>query len=207
MTEKIKVWDPAVRLFHWSLVVSYALCYWVSDDDVRLHANAGYVLFVLLLFRILWGFVGGRFARFGEFSHGPKKTIKYLRSVSMRKAPRYIGHNPAGGWMIFLILFCLLVTSWAGVMIYGQEGKGPLALSELHWLSADDAPRKNDSLKQDIVVNDRANSTVYIIHDYLATFSLLLVLIHISGVIVASRLHRENLVKAMITGTKPQKIE
>lgn len=217
MTDKIKVWDPAVRLFHWGLVVSYAISYWYSDDDVRLHANAGYVVFSLLLFRILWGFIGSRFARFREFVHGPKKTFNYLRSLFLNKAPCYIGHNPAGAWMIFLLIMCLFLTSWSGLMIYAQEGKGPLAILELRWLSGDSKFDKNQDMsaqnydanhaEQSSIIRDRSQEPIYALHDFFASFSLLLVVIHLSGVLVASRLHRENLVKAMITGSKPQEID
>lgn len=202
MTDKIKVWDPAVRLFHWSLAISFTISYVASDDDVRLHANSGYVVFGLLLFRILWGFVGGRFARFGEFVRGPKATLNYLNSLLIRKATRYVGHNPAGGWMIVLLLACLFNTSWTGLMIYAQEGKGPLAVSALQFISGD---KQHD--KSDVDEQNREDDPIYKVHNFFANFTLLLVFIHISGVVVASRMHRENLVKAMITGSKPQHIE
>jgi cytochrome b len=196
MTDKIKVWDPAIRLFHWSLVISFTISYVVSDDDVRLHAKAGYVVFGLLLFRILWGFVGGRFARFSEFIRGPMTTLSYLRSLFSSSAKRYVGHNPAGGWMIVLLLVSLFVTSWSGLMIYAQEGKGPLAVKELRFITGVNDQRSRE--------RDREHDPIYELHDFFGDFSLLLALIHIGGVVVSSRLHRENLVKAMVTGRKAQ---
>ena len=92
----IKVWDPFVRTFHWSLATLFLAAYVTGDDAGRLHIAAGYGIALLIAVRVAWGFVGSRNARFGNFVRSPRTVVTYLRDVALFRAPRYLGHNPAG---------------------------------------------------------------------------------------------------------------
>lgn len=195
---EVTVWDPLVRLFHWTLVIAFILAYCTQSElfeDIRdallseewlqtLHVWAGYTIASLLLFRLFWGFVGPRHARFSDFMRGPRETLLYLRDVLTLRAPRYLGHNPAGGMMIIVLLLSLTATATAGLMLYGADkGLGPLA-----GLLVDSSDSTIDTIKE--------------LHEFFANFTVILIAGHLIGVIWESLLHRENLVHAMITGRK-----
>ena len=105
----VKVWDPLLRLAHWGLAGAVTLAL-VSDEDRKLHEAAGYVALGIVAFRIAWGFVGPRHARFSDFVRSPGAVLAYLRDVFRLRARRHLGHNPAGGAMI-LALFGLVLTA------------------------------------------------------------------------------------------------
>jgi len=105
---RIKVWDPAVRLFHWSLVVAFTVAYFTEEDVLDVHVAAGYTVLGLVLFRILWGFIGPQHARFSDFVYRPGVVAAYLKDLMLGRARRYLGHNPAGGVMIILLFISLL---------------------------------------------------------------------------------------------------
>ncbi len=181
---EIKVRDPAVRLFHWLLVGGFVTAYVTEGDWLDVHVWAGYLVFTLLVFRLMWGFVGPRPARFTDFVRGPKTVLPYLRAVLTGKAKRYLGHNPAGGAMIVALLLSVLVTTVSGMALYGADAwLGPLA-----------GLMKNTSETGVEVLEE--------IHEVAAHLTVTLVVIHVLGVIWESLLHHENLVKAMITGRK-----
>ncbi|MGD2160696.1 MAG: cytochrome b/b6 domain-containing protein [Gammaproteobacteria bacterium] len=207
-TSKIRVWDPFVRLFHWSLVISFFTAYLSGEEESLVHIYSGYVVIFLVLSRLIWGFVGGRYARFREFACSPASALEYLKALAAGRPKNYIGHNPAAAWMIFALLFSLIMTSVSGLKVYGIEGHGPLASStaELTVLTADFSPirvaRADDDEEHHDEHENEEEEVWEEIHEVFANLTLLLVLIHIAGVIVASKVHKENLVKAMITGTK-----
>jgi cytochrome b len=180
---QIKVWDPFVRLFHWTLVGAYLIAWMTEDEWMRLHVSAGYVIGTLLLLRIVWGFTGTRYARFSDFVTSPSQVLSYLRNLLFFRAKRTIGHNPAGGAMIVALLVTLLITAFTGLLAYGAEGLGPLA----------EPLFSNSSYGGELFEE---------IHEFFANLTLLLVAIHLSGVLFGSLLHRENLVRSMITGRK-----
>lgn len=92
----VKVWDPVVRLFHWSLVIAFTVAWLTGDELKRIHEWAGYTIVGLLVIRILWGFVGTSYARFGNFLYRPSTVMKFLLDTARFRAKRYLGHNPAG---------------------------------------------------------------------------------------------------------------
>ncbi len=186
-TTSIKVWDPAVRIFHWTLVVAFTVAYISGEDFITLHSWAGYLILGLLMARLIWGFIGTQHARFSDFVRGPKTIKQFLKDTLRFKAQRYLGHNPAGGAMVILLMVSLLITIFTGLLVLGAEDNaGPLAA----WFSG------NESIWGEITEEA---------HEFFANFTVLLVLLHIAGVIVESLLHRENLVTAMITGFKPSR--
>ena len=113
----VKVWDPLVRIFHWSLVAVFAVA-WVSSEGFdTLHEWSGYIAGGLIVFRIVWGIIGPRYARFTSFVKGPRTTIGYLKDMAKGKEKRYLGHNPAGGAMIIALLITILLTVWTGWLL------------------------------------------------------------------------------------------
>ena len=180
----IKVWDPLVRFFHWGLVLAFIITQVTEDDFMGLHSWAGYFILTLLAIRIIWGFVGTRYARFSDFVYSRQTIIQFLKDTFALRARRYIGHNPAGGAMVLLLMISLLITGLTGVLVYGAaEQAGPLA----SWF---------------IGGSQFWGEIFEELHEFFANFSLLLVFIHVLGVIIESFIHRENLVTAMINGRK-----
>ncbi|MGB5261538.1 MAG: cytochrome b/b6 domain-containing protein [Gammaproteobacteria bacterium] len=206
MTDKsVRVWDPLVRLFHWSLVLTFTVAWLSGEEESLLHIYSGYAVMGLILLRVFWGFAGTRYARFSDFLYSPRRTLRYLGSLLDRAPEHYTGHNPAGGWMIVLLLASLLVTGYTGIEVYGAEGHGPLAANGpgVEWVSvayADDEDNDDDHHGEGEA--NEAEEFWEELHEFFAYFTLLLIFIHVAGVFVASRLHGENLVKAMISGNK-----
>ncbi|MEA3273785.1 MAG: cytochrome b/b6 domain-containing protein [Pseudomonadota bacterium] len=184
-TEKeIQVWDPAIRLFHWSLAATFAVTYLTEDDWELLHVNAGYLMGALLVFRVLWGFVGPYHARFAHFVRPPSEVMSYLWTAVRFQAPRHIGHNPAGGAMILALLISLAITVVSGIALYGStDFAGPLA---------------------GVLRGEMAADILEGVHETGANLTLLLVVLHLGGVLFASLEHGENLIKAMFTGRKKE---
>ncbi len=180
----IKVWDIFVRIFHWSLVLSFTIAYLTEDDFLTIHTYAGYTIAILVSSRFIWGVIGGRYARFSQFVTSPKNIISYFKDVIRFRAKRYIGHNPAGGAMVIALIISLAVTVLFGVLTYGAtEFSGPFAAIATS-------------------VNHTTANTFKVIHEFFANFTLVLVFIHVAGVAVASFQHKENLPKSMVTGYK-----
>ena len=121
-----KVWDIFVRTFHWTLVGSMIGLYLSGDDFESVHTILGYFVICLVLLRIIWGFIGTKHARFHDFLYRPGKIYHYLKSLINGNPTHYIGHNPAGGLMVIVMLLSLLVTAFTGLKALGSEGKGPL---------------------------------------------------------------------------------
>lgn len=128
----VKVWDPFVRIFHWSLVALFATAYLTGDEIERVHIAAGYAIAGLLALRILWGFAGPAHARFSSFVRSPRDVLAYLRDVAMFRAPRYLGHNPAGGLMIIALMAMLIGTCVTGVMMTTDAFWGAKRVEEVH---------------------------------------------------------------------------
>ena len=131
------VWDLPTRVFHWLMVICFAIAYFTASDDrlAMIHATAGFTILGLLLFRLLWGFAGSRYARFSSFVQGPRKIIHYLRCLCFGKIQHCTGHNPAGGVAILLILILGLAVTISGALLY-EEIDWPM-LEEIHETSTD----------------------------------------------------------------------
>jgi len=183
-TQQTKVWDIFIRIFHWSLVATFAIAYLTEDDFMTLHVYAGYSIIALVFLRLIWGLIGTRHARFSDFVTSPKNVISYSKDVIQFRAKRYIGHNPAGGAMVVALLVSLSMTVLFGMLVYGAaEFSGPFS-----FLGA-------------TVGNSMANAFKEV-HEFFANFTLLLVFLHVAGVAIASLQHKENLVRSMLTGYK-----
>ena len=200
MEEKkaVPVWDIAVRTFHWSLVVSFFIAYLSEDDFETLHVYAGYLVLALISFRVIWGLIGTKYARFSNFVCGLDRVKRYLGSIVNGKPEHYLGHNPAGGLMIVVMLVTLFAVSFSGLKTYATEGKGPLAEAEITLVAsayAHDDEHENRGKRPGHKFWEE-------VHEVLANLMLLFVFVHIAGVVVSSLIHRENLVRAMVDGKK-----
>lgn len=199
-----RVWDPFVRLFHWLLVAGFVVAYVTQEERLHLHVWSGYVVGGLLLFRVAWGFVGPRYARFSDFTYRPRRVLGYLRDLLRLRARRYLGHSPAGGIMIFALLLFLALTVVTGLMLYGQdEHAGPLAPlyggTSMATATVSVTPTRRGG---DEAAEGEAGESLEELHELFANVALALVILHLFGVVATSLVHRENLVLSMITGRK-----
>lgn len=168
---RILVWDAPVRLFHWLAVLCFAGA-WLTAESERfrlVHVSLGYTLVGLVVFRLLWGLVGTRHARFATFVRGPAAVGRYLLALLRGRPEHHVGHNPAGALAIVALLGLSLVVGLTGWAAY----------------------------------NDVFGSWMEELHEGVASAMLAVVVLHVVGVVVSSRLHRENLVGAMVSGRKP----
>ena len=125
-TGQVRVWDPLVRIGHWLLVAAFFTAYIAGDDAQTVHVWAGYTVAAIIAWRIVWGVVGSRHARFTDFVRGPGAAFAYLRGMASGKARRHLGHNPAGGLMILALIASLAGTTLTGMSLYAvEEGRGP----------------------------------------------------------------------------------
>jgi len=205
----IDVWDPFVRIGHWIIVVGFFVAYFTGEDFLSTHVWTGYVVGIVVFLRILWGFVGPRHARFSDFTYGPQAISSYLFSMLSFRAKRYIGHSPAGGAMVILLLLSVAATIVTGVMVYAvEENAGPLARFYAGSSSTSSSPGATAAAEHSVGAITKAderegeNESLEYIHELLANVTLALVVIHILGVVFASIAHRENLIGAMLTGRK-----
>ena len=113
---RVRVWDLGVRLFHWSLVAMVAAA-WVINSPRDLHRTLGYIVIGLISFRLIWGLIGTRHARFSDFVPGPRRFLGYLRDMGRGREARYLGHNPAGAAMILALLTTLAAVGATGYMM------------------------------------------------------------------------------------------
>ncbi len=134
--EEIRVWDPLVRLFHWSLVAGIAIAWLTADELEKVHEWTGYFVAALVGIRIVWGFVGTRHARFSQFVKGPREVLGYMGRIARGRAERHIGHNPAGGAMIIALLAAIIVVSATGWMMTLDAFWGVDWVEEAHEISA-----------------------------------------------------------------------
>jgi cytochrome b len=167
---KILVWDLPTRVFHWLLALSFAGAFVTAESERYrdVHVALGYTVLGLVAFRLLWGLVGTRYARFWSFAFGPRSVLIYVKSLFTRSPQHYLGHNPAGSWAIYALLALSLLAGASGYATFNDIGGD--------WM--EDA------------------------HEALANMLLAAVMVHLAGVLVSSVLHRENLVRSMLTGYK-----
>ena len=181
--KQVYVWDPFVRIFHWALVVAFMVAFLTEEDTLSLHVWAGYAVGILIVARVLWGFLGPPRARFSDFVYPPTATISYISDLIRFRSVRYLGHSPGGGAMIVLLLLLLAGTVLTGMIVYGGEHQGGLLPG---------------------IVSKETAEGLEDVHNILAYVTVAFVLAHIAAVVIASFAHRENLVWSMFTGYKRQ---
>lgn len=183
---KIKVWDGGTRLFHWVLVILFSLSAYSAFQDkfgiyADIHIYSGVAILALVIWRVLWGFVGSETSRFSHFLRGPKATLDYAKSA-MRDAPyERIGHNPLGGLSVLLMLLLLAAQTILG--LYSTDAmlfSGPLADSI------------DSGLAEDLTE----------VHELIGFTLMGLVGVHILAIIAYGVRRKADLVRPMITGTR-----
>ena len=180
----VKVWDVPTRLFHWLLVILVMTCFTTAKIGVTLmnvQMTSGYLVLTLLIFRIVWGVVGGHHARFVSFVCGPPAVWRYVARIMRIDAPRYLGHNPLGGWSVAAMLAVLLIQASTGLFASDDIfTEGPLYP----------------------LVSSAASSTLTRIHNLNATVVGSLTAVHVAAVLFYLFVKGENLIKPMFTGFK-----
>jgi cytochrome b len=179
----ILVWDIPTRLFHWLLAGSFAAAWISSESDqwLSVHTFFGYLMLGLIGFRLVWGFVGGHYARFTSFLFSPQAGLAYVRDLWARRAERHLGHNPAGSQAIYLLLILGVLVGLTGIFTQGGEEQQSAAAGAL---------------------TISAGNLLKNAHELFADLMLLVVFGHLAGVAIESWLHKENLPRSMVTGIK-----
>jgi len=178
----IRVWDVPVRLFHWLVAMLVAAAYvtW-RLQWMAWHARVGDIMLALLLFRLVWGFVGSETARFSSFLASPGAAVQHLKYALLREPDRQIGHNPAGGWVVLLLLLLLLAETLTGLYVANDIADvGPLT---------------------ELVPAGIANA-IETSHRILWDVLLATIVLHVLAIAGYAAIKRQNLVRPMITGTK-----
>ena len=183
MSYRVRVWDLPTRLFHWLLVfcvVSLVITAYRGGDAMQWHARLGYAVLSLLLFRLVWGFVGGRWSRFASFLYAPRSVFAYLGG---RAHPDHlVGHSPLGAGAVFAMLLVLLA----------QVGTG---------LVSDDEIAFTGPLNRFVSTSTGLTATWY--HKAVGQWLIVaLVVLHIAAVLFYLKKKRQNLVRPMIVGDK-----
>ncbi len=180
-SETVKVWDPFVRMFHWSLITLFAFAWYTGENhDMDRHRAAGYAIFALVVFRIFWGFAGGRTARFAQFLKGPGAIAAYLRTHDSETPSD--GHNPLGGWSVVALLTVVLAITLAGLFAVDVDGieSGPLA----DWVSFDSGRMASEW------------------HEGVFKAALAVIGLHVLAIGYYQVLNAQNLIGPMITGKR-----
>lgn len=178
----VPIWDLPTRLFHWSIVIGIFASYLANDlNQIRLHVLIGDVLLTLVLFRVLWGFWGSETALFGRFLVRPGVALRHLRHITRPEPDLQVGHNPAGGWMVLLLLVLLLALGLTGLYTYNDVARVGLMTKFVSWQIA---------------------ATIPIVHGVLFKMLLYAIGLHVLFVAIYSKLKKQNLVRPMLTGEK-----
>jgi cytochrome b len=180
----VEVWDLPVRIFHWALVlllISQVVTASIGGNAMDYHKLGGYAVLTLVLFRLLWGFFGGRHARFAAFVRGPRAAFSYARGLLKPSHAAVLGHNPLGGWSVLAMLASLAVQTVSG-------------------LFADDDIMTSGPLAKH--VSDKTVSFFTAVHEANVFVLGVLIALHIAAIFYYLLRHRENLIAPMISGRK-----
>lgn len=183
--ERVKLWDPALRIFHWALVICVVATWGLGEfgpDIMTLHFYFGYAVCALLAFRLIWGFVGSKPARFGHFIYGPKTILGYVTRMFRREPSYWPGHNPVGAFAAFALLGILIAQALTGLASDPDDfvNVGPLA----SYVGYDNAVTANR------------------LHHLLSKAVLIIVVLHLAAIAFYKVWKREDLITPMITGWK-----
>lgn len=187
---KSYIWSLPTRIFHWSLVIFIIIAFLSDDDDlIKYHALAGYSIFILLLFRFSWGFIGPKYSKFSEFNFSFSAIKEFLKNLKSNKVSEYIGHNPLASLVMFSILVIILLIIVSGVLTYGQkEGESFMAFLK------EAMPYKTKIFKK--------------IHEFFANFLIFLIVLHLLGVAIDTLKHKDTkTLNSIFTGFKSTKIQ
>lgn len=132
----VPVWDPLVRILHWTLALACIANLSLLRDADELHEYAGYAALAAVAIRILWGVIGSRHARFEDFIPGPRRLVSYCAQLLRGREPRYLGHNPAGAFMMMLLILLVVMTGLSGWMMGTDRFWGVEWVETLHETAA-----------------------------------------------------------------------
>ena len=181
----VRVWDLPTRVFHWTLalaVIGLVITAKVGGNAMEVHKKLGFLVLGLIVFRVIWGFVGSRHARFSSFVRGPATALAYFKSMKNGNARRYLGHNPLGAWSVVALLTVVGFQATSG--LFADDDilmKGPYA----------DA------------VSSATSALLTKLHKWNANAIYALVGLHLAAVLFYVFVKRDNLIKAMFSGSKP----
>lgn len=179
----IRVWDLPTRLFHWGLVALVVAMLWTGwQGKLDLHMTLGQVVLSLVLFRLIWGFAGNRYARFSGFVASPMACLRYLGSLFSARGPQHVGHNPAGGYAVLAMLALLAL----------QAGSGLFTSDDI----VTDGPLYSK-------VASSTGALLSTIHRKAIWALLAVIVVHLLANLFYWTVKKENLVGPMITGRKP----
>jgi len=180
MKKLIRVWDLPIRLFHWLLVaciVGSLICVNIGGNAIQWHAYFGYSILTLLIFRIIWGFIGSTHARFASFLPNREAITNYLQG----KSPRFLGHNPIGALSVFALLLVLSVQAVTGLFVDDEIAfQGPLSK----------------------YLSESSVSFLSEIHESNQVVIYTLIAIHIAAIWYYKKFKGEDLIRPMISGDK-----
>jgi cytochrome b len=180
----LTVWDLPTRLFHWALVILIVLQYASGEFGLlpmEWHYRLGYATLALIVFRVLWGFLGSPTSRFAEFVRGPAAVARYALASLRGRERAFVGHNPLGGWSALLMLASIAVQSVSGLFATDDLVEtGPFASH----------------------VSDATIKWMTRIHNVNRFVLLLLIVLHVTAVLLHWAIRRENLVAPMLHGRK-----
>jgi cytochrome b len=180
---RVVVWDLPTRLFHWLTVVLLLVLYVTERLNwMDLHIWAGYILLTLIIFRLIWGFVGSDTARFSRFMAPPRKAWHHLRRIFHREPDIMVGHNPAGGWMVLVLLALLFLQSLSGIYTNNDVA------NEGRWSEVVPAAISN-------AISDS--------HTWVWDVILAAVVMHVVAIATYAMVKKHNLLRPMVTGRKP----
>jgi cytochrome b len=183
--QRLRVWDLPVRIFHWALValvVSQIVTVSIGGNAMEYHVLGGYAILSLVAFRIVWGLIGTRAARFTNFVRGPRAVLRYALSLNRADVEHHPGHNPLGGWSVMAMLASLVVQAVSG-------------------LFADDEIMTTGPLWK--YVSEDTASLFNVIHEINALVLLTLICVHLAAILFYLVRKKQNLIVPMFTGSKP----
>ena len=175
----VRVWGLLIRVFHWGLVLAFSIAWLTADELQKVHEFAGYAVAALIGFRLTWGVLGGKYARFAQFVRRPAVVIAYLRDMLRGQERRYIGHNPAGAAMVVALLLTLSATAFTGWLM-----EEPDRVALLQTLPQIVAPAHADEPRE---AEHRGGQSGLLkdVHETLANLMLFLAALHVGGVVLA----------------------
>ncbi|MFT6286125.1 MAG: cytochrome b [Alcanivorax sp.] len=182
MPTKIMIWDIPTRLFHWALVAAIGYSWYAIEikEDLEQHILSGYCILSLVLFRVIWGFVGNRYARFRSFIYPVSETLSYAKSLPTKVSKKYSGHNPMGGLSVLAMLLFIVIQISTGLFSTDDYYSGPL----------------------NALVSDAVAATLTDLHHLNFDIVTGLLVLHIGAIIFYRLYKKEKLVAAMFSGKK-----
>ena len=197
----VTLWDPVVRLTHWSVALVVLMNAVLTEGGSRLHLWAGWAGLGLLVLRLLWGLLGPSEARFSAFPPNPAAALAHLGTLLKGRVRDHHGHNPAGAMMAYALWATLAVLIGTGLVMTG--GKTPMQMDEIRaQVAAGDWSVLVDTEDAGEEAEDGFGEAAEEVHEVAGNLILVLVLLHVAGVAVESRALRRSLLRPMLFGTR-----